>query len=105
MANNSRERESYFFEPAANFPRTNIMIRIVSHRRAPQRTSLLTLFASVIFLAALTRCLSAQTFDVASIRPNTSDGGRSSSKLTPGELFIENVSLQKCIALAYGISE
>jgi uncharacterized protein (TIGR03435 family) len=48
---------------------------------------------------------SAQTFEVASIKPNTSDTLRSSSNLTPGELFIDNVSLQKCIALAYNISE
>jgi uncharacterized protein (TIGR03435 family) len=105
VATTAKRGSRYFFELAANFPRTNIMIRIASHRRAPQRTSLSTLLASVIFLAVLTRTLSAQTFEVASIKPNTSDSGRSSSKLTPGELFIENVSLQKCIALAYGISE
>jgi uncharacterized protein (TIGR03435 family) len=64
-----------------------------------------TLLPNVILLATFTRALSAQAFEVASIKPNTSEGGSSSSKLTPGELFIENVSLQKCIALAYGISE
>jgi uncharacterized protein (TIGR03435 family) len=60
---------------------------------------------SVASSVALVGILSAQTFEVASIKPNTSDDLRSSAKLTPGELFIENVSLQKCIALAYNVSE
>lgn len=65
----------------------------------------MTRTATALLLALLAGRLWSQTFEVASIKPNTSDNARSSSKLTPGELFIENASLQKCIALAFNISE
>jgi uncharacterized protein (TIGR03435 family) len=64
-----------------------------------------SLLAIAAMSATFVGSLSAQRFEVASIKPNTSDNGDSSSKLAPGELFIENVSLQKCIALAYNVSE
>lgn len=44
-------------------------------------------------------------FDVASIKANTSENGRSSIRPTPTELFVENASLRKCVALAYNVSE
>ncbi len=47
----------------------------------------------------------SQSFEVASIKPNTSDNGRSSTRPGPTELYLENMSLRKCIALAYNVSE
>lgn len=44
-------------------------------------------------------------FEVASIKPNTSENGRSSTRPGPTELYLENASLRKCIALAYNVSE
>ena len=44
-------------------------------------------------------------FDVASIKPNTSEGRGSSTRPGPTEVFLENASLRKCIALAYNVSE
>jgi uncharacterized protein (TIGR03435 family) len=44
-------------------------------------------------------------FEVASIKPNTSENGRSSAKPGPTEIYLENTSLRKCIALAYNVSE
>ena len=64
---------------------------------------------SLILLAAFVAAANAQSagrpeFDAASIKPNTSNG-HSSTRLTPGEVFMENVPLRKCIALAWNISE
>jgi hypothetical protein len=44
-------------------------------------------------------------FEVASIKPNTSGDRGSSTRPGPTELFLENASLRKCIALAYNVSE
>ena len=44
-------------------------------------------------------------FEVASIKPNTSENGLSSTRPGPTELYLENTSLRKCIALAYNVSE
>ena len=44
-------------------------------------------------------------FDVASIKPSKAGGGRSSVRLTPGALTMENVSLRKCIGIAYNVGE
>jgi uncharacterized protein (TIGR03435 family) len=66
---------------------------------------------SKIRLAAIVSVLScvtgagAQSFEVASIKPNTSENGRSSMRPGPTELYLENTSLRKCIALAYNVSE
>jgi uncharacterized protein (TIGR03435 family) len=57
----------------------------------------------------LAATMSAQSqqpaFEVASIRPARSGGGMSSVRITPGQVLMENVSLRKCIALAYNVSE
>jgi uncharacterized protein (TIGR03435 family) len=47
----------------------------------------------------------AEAFDVASVRPTKSEGGKSSVKITPGQVAMENVSLRKCIGLAYDVGE
>jgi uncharacterized protein (TIGR03435 family) len=49
----------------------------------------------------------AQTprFEVASIKPNRSDSLRSSSRRSPGQIQMENVSLRKGILIAYGIPD
>jgi uncharacterized protein (TIGR03435 family) len=47
----------------------------------------------------------SQSFEVASIKPNTSENGRSSTRPGPTELYLENTSLRKCIAIAYSVSE
>lgn len=62
---------------------------------------LLTAFA----MAAYAQDGGRLEFDAASIKPNTSADGHSSTRLTPGQAFLENVSLRKCIALAWNISE
>jgi uncharacterized protein (TIGR03435 family) len=51
--------------------------------------------------------LSAQTptFDVASIKPNRSDNGRSSMRGSEGRVTMENVSLRKLILAAHGIPD
>jgi uncharacterized protein (TIGR03435 family) len=47
----------------------------------------------------------SQEFEVASIKPNTSENGRSSTRPGPTEIVLENTSLRKCISLAYNASE
>jgi uncharacterized protein (TIGR03435 family) len=63
----------------------------------------------LLAIAGLAAAMSAQSqrpaFEVASIKPNKSGGGMSSVRITPGQVFMENVSLRKCIALAYNVSE
>jgi uncharacterized protein (TIGR03435 family) len=58
-------------------------------------------------VAALAAALSAQTpsFEAASIKPNRSSGGASSSRFTAGQLNMENVSLRKMTLMAYGIPD
>ena len=65
---------------------------------------------SLILIAAFAAAANGQSagrpeFDAASIKPNTSSDGHSSTRLTPGEALLGNVSLRKCIALAWNISE
>ncbi len=49
--------------------------------------------------------LGAQTFEAASIKPNRSGSGSSSTHGSPGMIRMENVSLQKMILMAYGIPD
>jgi uncharacterized protein (TIGR03435 family) len=49
--------------------------------------------------------LAAQSFDVASVKPDKSETGVDRIKLSKGSLIIENVSLKRCIGMAYGIAE
>ncbi len=49
--------------------------------------------------------LGAQTFEAASIKPNRSGSGSSSTHGTKGMLRMENVSLKRGILMAYGIPE
>src|SRR3954452_375408 len=49
--------------------------------------------------------LAAQTFEAASIKPNRSGSGSSSSHGTKGLIRMENVSLKKGILMAYGIPD
>jgi uncharacterized protein (TIGR03435 family) len=57
---------------------------------------------SEIMIAAL---LLAAQFDVASVKSNKSETGVDRIKLTNGSLIIENVSLKRCIGMAYGIAD
>lgn len=56
---------------------------------------------------ALASTASAQTpaFEVASIKPNQSQGGISAMRLTPGHVSMEGVSLKKVMLNAYGIPD
>ncbi len=65
--------------------------------------SRLTLPAIVVLSFATSA--QSQSFEVASIKANTSENGRSSTRPGPTELYLENTSLRKCIALAYNVSE
>ena len=49
--------------------------------------------------------LIAQSFDVASVKPDKSQTGVDRIKVLKGSLIIENVSLKRCIGMAYGIAE
>ena len=59
----------------------------------------------ILLLAAALAAIPRPEFEVATIKPNHSGGGRSSTRLTPGAVFIENAPLRKCIALAYDANE
>ncbi len=60
------------------------------------RTSWLALLVSVT--------LAAQTFEVASVKPNKSGGNGGSTGRSGGQVVFENESLRDCIATAYGIA-
>jgi uncharacterized protein (TIGR03435 family) len=63
---------------------------------------------SLLLVAVMSSVSSAQSrpeFEVASIKPNNSDGGPSSTRATKNEVIMENVSLRKCVGAAYGIGE
>ncbi len=66
------------------------------------------IFAAFLFAAM---CLSAQTFDVASIRINrsgTAGGeGRTNESIAtaPGSLTMKNVTLRSCLKWAYGVKD
>ncbi len=49
--------------------------------------------------------LIAQSFDVASVKPDKSETGVDRIKFLKGSLIIENVSLKRCIGVAYGIAD
>jgi uncharacterized protein (TIGR03435 family) len=68
-----------------------------------KRISRITLPA--IFVLSFATSARSQSFEVASIKPNTSENGLSSTRPGPTELYLENTSLRKCIALAYNVSE
>ncbi len=57
--------------------------------------------------SAIALALSAQTpaFEVASIKPNRSEGGPSSIRGSTGRITMENVSLKKVTLWAYGIPD
>jgi len=72
------------------------------------RSTAVFLIAAAVSSAALSPLASAQTrpeFEVASIKPNKSEGGPSSVRATQNEVILENTSLRKCIATAYGVGE
>lgn len=56
-------------------------------------------------LALGVSALEAQTFETASIKPNRSGSGSSTTRGSPGLLRMENVSLKKAILMAYGIPD
>jgi len=58
-------------------------------------------------VAAVAAALFAQTpsFEAASIKPNRSSDGPSSSRVTGAQLNMENVSLRKMTLMAYGIPD
>jgi uncharacterized protein (TIGR03435 family) len=62
-------------------------------------------FSAVLLLAAVSSAQSRPEFEVASIKPNKSEGGPSSIRAIKGEVILENSSLRKIIAAAYGIGE
>lgn len=49
--------------------------------------------------------LIAQSFDVASVKSDKSETGVDRIKVAKGSLIIENVSLKRCIGMAYGLAE
>ena len=61
--------------------------------------------AAILLLAAVSRAQSRPEFEVASIKPNQSEGGPSSIRAIKGQVILENSSLRKIIAAAYGIGE
>ena len=61
-----------------------------------------SLFAGFAFSQTATNI---PMFEAASIKPNTSLSGHSSSHITNGEVFMRNVSLKGCIQMAYHIAE
>jgi uncharacterized protein (TIGR03435 family) len=63
---------------------------------------------ALLLAAAVSSVAIAQArpeFEVATIKPNQAEGGPSSVRATQNEVILENTSLRKCIATAYGIGE
>jgi uncharacterized protein (TIGR03435 family) len=56
-------------------------------------------------MLAIAVAMQAQTFEVASIKPNESEGGPSSIRVTKGLIAIENATLRKTVLWAYGIPD
>jgi uncharacterized protein (TIGR03435 family) len=46
-----------------------------------------------------------ESFEVASVKPDKSGTGVDRIRILPGSLIIENVSLKRCIGMAYGVAE
>jgi uncharacterized protein (TIGR03435 family) len=61
--------------------------------------------ASILFVVLLAAAVEAQTFEVASVKSDRSETGVDRIKLSEGSLIIENVSLKRCIGMAYGVAE
>lgn len=60
--------------------------------------------AGTVLLALAISALQAQSFEVASVKRNTSGRNPGSTGRSGGQLAFENTSLRECIAIAYGIS-
>jgi uncharacterized protein (TIGR03435 family) len=60
------------------------------------RTTLLALLGFIT--------VAAQTFEVASVKPNKSGRNPGSTSRSGGQMVFENTSLRECIAIAYGIA-
>jgi uncharacterized protein (TIGR03435 family) len=61
--------------------------------------------ARTILLALLgLMTVAAQTFEVASVKPNKSGRNPGSTSRSGGQMVFENTSLRECIAIAYGIA-
>jgi uncharacterized protein (TIGR03435 family) len=60
---------------------------------------------AMFVLAALCAAQSRPELDVASVKPNKSEGGRSSMRLDKSEAIFENTPLRKIVGAAYGIQE
>jgi uncharacterized protein (TIGR03435 family) len=65
-------------------------------------TGALTHTTLLAFLGLMT--LGAQTFEVASVKPNKSGRNPGSTGRSGSQLVFENTSLRECIAIAYGIA-
>ena len=66
------------------------------------------LLAILLLAAGLPASTSAQSrpeFEVASIKSNKTEGGRSSMRATQDEVIFENSSLRKIVSAAYGVGE
>jgi uncharacterized protein (TIGR03435 family) len=57
------------------------------------------------FIILAGAALAAQSFEVASVKSDKSETGVDRIKVSKGSLIIENVSLKRCIGMAYGIAE
>jgi len=75
---------------------------VVTHM---SRMTLPAIVALSFAISARSQSPARPEFEVASIKPNTSGNGRSSTRPGPTELYLENTSLRKSIALAYSVSE
>jgi uncharacterized protein (TIGR03435 family) len=63
------------------------------------------LMTAGLLAAAMSAQSQQPAFEVASIKPTHFGVRISSVRMTPGQVLMENVSLRKCIALAYNVSE
>ena len=61
--------------------------------------------ASIFSVVLLAVGVEAQSFEVASVRSDKSETGVDRIKMSNGSLIIENVSLKRCIGMAYGVAE
>jgi hypothetical protein len=55
---------------------------------------------AIIFVALLAL---AQSFEVASVKADKSETGVDRIKISKGSLIIDNVSMKRCIGMAYGV--
>jgi uncharacterized protein (TIGR03435 family) len=59
----------------------------------------------LVLAAGVSVAQSGPEFEVASIKANKTEGGRSSMRATQNEVIFENSSLRKIISAAYGVGE